>query len=76
MFDRFRAFTLRQQVFLALGTACAALLVLSMIWFFLFRVAYMPLFTQLRPADAARTNTRASRNRLMGHRLLARASIQ
>lgn len=53
MFDRFRAFSLRQQVFLALGTACAALLVLGMIWFFLFRTAYMPLFTQLRPADAA-----------------------
>ena len=39
MFDRFRAFSIRQQVFLALGTACAALLVLGMIWFFLFRTA-------------------------------------
>ena len=53
MFDRFRAFSIRQQVFLGLGTACAVLLVLGMTWFFMFRTAYMPLFTQLRPADAA-----------------------
>ncbi len=53
MFDGIRALSLRQQVFLALGTACVLCLVLGVVWFFGLRTTWAPLFTELRPADAA-----------------------
>ena len=53
MFDSIRALSSRQQVFLALGTACVLCLVLGAVWFFALRTDWTPLFTQLRPSDAA-----------------------
>jgi flagellar M-ring protein FliF len=53
MFDRFRAFSIRQQMTLAalaVGTSCVLLIG---IWFFLLRTDYRPLFSELKPADAA-----------------------
>jgi flagellar M-ring protein FliF len=53
MFDRFQALTIRQQIALAGIVVCVSALVIGLIWFAFFRVQYEPLFTELRPADAA-----------------------
>src|SRR5437868_5787506 len=53
MFDRFRAYSPRQQIVLAASAAGACCLLLGLIWFFLLRVTYQPLFTQLKANDAA-----------------------
>lgn len=53
MFDRVRALPFRQQLALALATASALCALLWLAWYLLLRADYRPLFTQLRPADAA-----------------------
>jgi flagellar M-ring protein FliF len=53
MFDHIRSLSARQQVFLAFGTACALCFVLGLVWFFGLRTTWQPLFSELRPADAA-----------------------
>lgn len=53
MFDRFQALTTRQQVALAAMVAAFSALVIALVWFAFFRIEYRPLFTELRPADAA-----------------------
>src|SRR5215813_11425892 len=53
MFDRFQALTTRQQIVLVAMAACALALLIGALWLAFFRVDYRPLFTELRPADAA-----------------------
>lgn len=53
MFDRLQALTIRQQIALAALVAGFCALVIGALWFAFFRVDYKPLFTELRPADAA-----------------------
>jgi flagellar M-ring protein FliF len=53
LLDRFRAFSSRQQIMLICLLAAASTLIFTSIWFFLLRTSYQPLFTNLRPADAA-----------------------
>src|SRR6185312_4078237 len=53
MFDRVQALTIRQQIVLAAIVAGVCALVIGMIWFAFFRIDYQPLFTELRPTDAA-----------------------
>jgi flagellar M-ring protein FliF len=53
VFDRFRAFTSRQQIAaIAIGVAVIGAL-LAVLWLSVFRTTYQPLFVQLRTADAA-----------------------
>src|ERR1700749_2833351 len=54
MFDRFRAFSTRQQLMLAAVVASIGCVILIVAWFLFLRVDYQPLFTALRPADAAK----------------------
>ncbi|HWA90277.1 MAG TPA: flagellar basal-body MS-ring/collar protein FliF [Rhizomicrobium sp.] len=53
MFDRFQALTTRQQLVLVAMAAFACALLIGALWLAFFRVDYRPLFTELRPADAA-----------------------
>ncbi|MEI9930262.1 MAG: flagellar basal-body MS-ring/collar protein FliF [Rhizomicrobium sp.] len=53
MFDRFHALSIRQQVLLVAALACAGCVFLIAVWFFALRTNYQPLFSDLRPADAA-----------------------
>src|ERR1700749_4971916 len=53
MFDRFRAFSTRQQLMLAAVVASIGCVILIVAWFLFLRVDYQPLFTALRPAGAA-----------------------
>ncbi|HEY4116140.1 MAG TPA: flagellar basal-body MS-ring/collar protein FliF [Rhizomicrobium sp.] len=53
MFDRFRAFSVRQQIAAVAFAVGLGALMLGLIWFFLLRTTYTALFTDLRPADAA-----------------------
>jgi flagellar M-ring protein FliF len=53
LLDRFRAFPIRQQIVLVCLMAAVSCLLFASIWFFFLRTSFQPLFTNLRPADAA-----------------------
>lgn len=53
MFDRFRAFTQTQQIMLIASVLAVSFALIAAIWFFFLRTPYAPLFTGLRPSDAA-----------------------
>jgi flagellar M-ring protein FliF len=51
--QRFRSASPRGQISLLIGIAAVAALLLSIAWFFWLRTSYQPLFTKMRPTDAA-----------------------
>jgi len=53
MFDRFRAFTSRQQIVLVASAVGLSAAIIGLVWFFALRTVYRPLFTDVRPTDAA-----------------------
>jgi flagellar M-ring protein FliF len=53
LLDRFRAFSIRQQIMLVCLLAAGCCVLFGSIWFFFLRTSFQPLFTNLRPADAA-----------------------
>src|SRR5215475_15224425 len=53
MFDRFRAFTTRQQIALVASAVGLCVAIIGLVWFFMLRTTYRPLFTDVRPTDAA-----------------------
>lgn len=53
MFDRLRALSTRQQVLLVALVVSVTCVVMIAIWFAFLRVSYRPIFTNLRPTDAA-----------------------
>lgn len=53
LLDRFRAFSIRQQIMLVCLLAAGCCVLFGSTWFFFLRTSYQPLFTNLRPADAA-----------------------
>lgn len=53
MFDRFRAFSQKQQIMLIAAVLAGSCVLFVSIWFFFLRTPYEPLFTNLRAGDAA-----------------------
>ena len=53
MFDRFRAFSQKQQIMLITAVLAGSCVLFVTIWFFFLRTPYEPLFTNLRAGDAA-----------------------
>lgn len=53
MLDRFRNTSPRAQTGIIIGGVAVVTLVILLLWFFVLRVAYTPVFTRMRPIDAA-----------------------
>jgi flagellar M-ring protein FliF len=53
MFDRLFALSVRQQILLVAGIVAGLCVAAAIVWYVVLRVPYKPLFTGLRPVDAA-----------------------
>ncbi len=53
MFDQLRALAPQRQLLLIVAVAVTLAVLIAVAWAIFFRISYQPLFTDLRPADAA-----------------------